>query len=220
MEGGGGLAGRQASDRHEEPCGAAGGRIDLGDAQGSVLSQFDRVTVGLMRTRVEDGLVLACNDLAARMLGFSSSRELCGRLLPRDHYLDPGDRLRMIEALQKQGEVREFETRFSRADGEVIWIRMSVALVREQGWIEGTIEDVTERKQAEIALREGEERFRAIFDTARDCVFVKDRNLRYTHVNPAMVALYESTTSALVGITDTVLFDAKAAARIRDVLGH
>jgi len=217
VEGEGGLAGRQASDRREEPCGAAGGRIDLGDAQGSVLSQFDRVTVGLMRTRLEDGLVLACNDLAAQMLGFSSSRELCGRLLPRDHYLDPGDRLRMIEALQKQGEVREFETRFSRADGEVIWIRMSVALVREQGWIEGTIEDVTERKQAEIALRESEERFRAIFDTARDCVFVKDRNLRYTHVNPAMAALYESTASALVGITDAVLFDATTAARIREV---
>lgn len=175
------------------------------------------MTVGRLRTRLEDGLVLACNDSAAQMLGLAGRTELCGRLFPRDHCLNPGDRLRMLEALQRDGEVRDWEAEFRRADGEVIWLRVSVELDREQGCVEGTIEDVTLRKRAEIALRESEERFRAIFETARDCVFVKDRNLRYTHVNPALVALYESTTSSLVGITDDQLFDAETAARIREV---
>ncbi len=175
------------------------------------------MTAGRLRTRLEDGLVLACNDSAAQMLGLANKAELCGRLFPRDHYLNPGDRLRMLEALQRDGEVRDWEAEFRRADGEVIWLRVSVELDREQGCIEGTIEDVTLRKRAEIALRESEERFRAIFETARDCVFVKDRNLRYTHVNPALVALYESTTSSLVGITDDQLFEAETAARIREV---
>ncbi|HQL30701.1 MAG TPA: PAS domain S-box protein, partial [Thermoanaerobaculales bacterium] len=209
--------GGQGPDRHDEPPHAGEARIELGDGHGFGLGRLEWVTVGLMRTRLEDGLVLACNDLAARMLGWSSSEELCGRVLPVDHYLDPGDRMRMIEGLLQHGDVREHETRFRRADGEVIWIRMSVALVRERGWIEGTIEDVTARKQAEIALRESEERFRAIFETARDCVFVKDRNLVYTHANPALVALYDTTPSALVGTTDAALFDAKTAARIREV---
>jgi len=175
------------------------------------------MTVGRLRTRLEDGLVLACNDSAARMLGLASSTELRGRLFPRDHYVDPDERRRMVEALQRDGEVRDCEAEFRRADGEVIWLRISVELDRANGWIEGTIEDVTQRKRAEMALRESEERFRAIFETARDCVFVKDRNLRYTHVNPALVALYESTTSSLIGTTDEQLFDAETAARIREV---
>ena len=75
----------------------------------------------------------------------------------------------------------------------------------------------TERTRAEIALRESEERFRAIFETARDCVFVKDRDLRYTHVNPAMAALFDATPAALVGVTDDVLFDAATCARVREV---
>ncbi len=75
----------------------------------------------------------------------------------------------------------------------------------------------TERSRAEIALRESEERFRAIFETARDCVFVKDRSLRYTHVNPAMAALFDSTPAALVGVTDDALFDAETCARVREV---
>jgi PAS domain S-box-containing protein len=78
-------------------------------------------------------------------------------------------------------------------------------------------EGFTERTRTEIALRESEERFRAIFETARDCVFVKDRDLRYTHVNPAMAALFDSTPAALVGITDDVLFDAATCARVREV---
>jgi PAS domain S-box-containing protein len=78
-------------------------------------------------------------------------------------------------------------------------------------------EGFTERTRAEIALRESEERFRAIFETARDSVFVKDRSLRYTHVNPAMAALFDSTPAALVGVTDDALFDAETCARVREV---
>ncbi len=46
--------------------------------------------------------------------------------------------------------------------------------------------EIHERGRVEQALRRSEERFRAIFETAQDCIFVKDRLLRYTHVNPAI----------------------------------
>jgi len=47
-----------------------------------------------------------------------------------------------------------------------------------------------DREGTAAALRETEERFRAIFETAQDCIFVKNLNLEYTHVNPAMEKLF------------------------------
>jgi hypothetical protein len=56
------------------------------------------MTLGRLRTRLGDGLVLACNDSAAQILGLAGTAELCGRIFPRDHYVNPDDRLCMLEA--------------------------------------------------------------------------------------------------------------------------
>jgi len=61
----------------------------------------------------------------------------------------------------------------------------------------------------------GEELYRHIFENARDYVFVKDRQLRYTHVNPALAGLFDTTVSNLIGISDEQLFDAEVAHRVR-----
>ncbi len=60
-------------------------------------------------------------------------------------------------------------------------------LANETGAVKEVIEyciDITDRKKAELALRESEERFRALFETTPDCIFMKDGSLRYTHVKP------------------------------------
>ncbi len=77
--------------------------------------------------------------------------------------------------------------------------------------------EVQVRTRAESALRESEERFRAIFDTAVDCIFVKDRSLRYTQVNPAMEKLLGIPASEIVGTTGAELFDAEVSQQIEEV---
>ena len=61
--------------------------------------------------------------------------------------------------------------------------------------------DVTEQARRERELRESEERFRAIFESAHDGIFLKNRELRYTHVNPAMERMFGIPAQALVGHT-------------------
>jgi PAS domain S-box-containing protein len=81
-------------------------------------------------------------------------------------------------------------------------------------------QEVRERKRVEQALRRSEERFRAIFETAQDCIFVKDRRLRYTHVNPAMEKLLNLPAGKIVGKTDEEIFGEQTGRHLREVEGR
>jgi two-component system, NtrC family, response regulator AtoC len=72
------------------------------------------------------------------------------------------------------------------------------------------LEIEVEKRTAE--LRESEERFRHIFEAAQDGMFIKDRERRYTHVNPAMLAIMEEDSSHFIGKTDEELFSAEWSA--------
>lgn len=75
---------------------------------------------------------------------------------------------------------------------------------------------ITTRIKAEEALKESENRFRAIFETAQDPIFLKDTSLRYLQVNPAMEKLFCRPASELIGKTDVELFGKKAGDEIRE----
>jgi two-component system, NtrC family, response regulator AtoC len=80
-----------------------------------------------------------------------------------------------------------------------------------------TIDMALHKAEMEKKLRESEERFRALFDTAEDLVFVKDRLLRYTHINPAMLKLIGVSLSEVIGKTDEELFGPREAEHSQEV---
>ncbi len=84
-------------------------------------------------------------------------------------------------------------------------------VLRHQAELESTVEKRTR------ALRESEERFRAVFETAQDGIFVKDRYLRYTHVNPAMLRFVGKPAEEVVGKTDDDILGPEMGHTIRDV---
>ena len=60
--------------------------------------------------------------------------------------------------------------------------------------------DITVHLEMQQALRESEERFRAIFDSAEDCIFIKDANLNYTVVNPCMEELFGLSSNDIMAL--------------------
>jgi PAS domain S-box-containing protein len=77
--------------------------------------------------------------------------------------------------------------------------------------------EIANRARVQDALKESEERLRTIFETTTVNVFIKDRDLRYTMVNPCMASLFEMSPTELVGLTDEDLFNEEESQHLRQV---
>lgn len=160
-------------------------REELSRAQASYRDLFNRIPLGLFRTTPE-GQILDANKALVQMLGFPSRDELL-RANAALLYVDPSARLKWKKAIQREGLVRGFQKELRRKDGKTIWVEDNTTAVRDdRGRIicfEGSIQDVTERKLMEQALRESRERLQELFEQAPVGYFEYDRYGRIFNVN-------------------------------------
>ena len=95
------------------------------------------------------------------------------------------------------------EARIITADGRIRWAQARAArMIAEDGSLRGfvgTIEDITERKRAEEALRQSEQRYRSLIETARDAIFTLSVQGVLTSLNPAFEAITGWPASDWIG---------------------
>ncbi|HUB81698.1 MAG TPA: PAS domain S-box protein [Bryobacteraceae bacterium] len=164
---------------------------------------FDQAAVGMNYVSL-DGRFLRVNPRYCRLLGYSQE-ELLGRRFQEITY--PGDLQDEAERVEKllsgHGATTSYNKRFIRKDGSLAWLHVTVSLLRTESGeplhFVGVVEDVTERVQAEEALRNSEERFRRVVENAPEGIVVeRDRLILY--VNAKAVALFGAlSASELVG---------------------
>ncbi len=161
---------------------------------------FNNAQAGLFRTRISDGKVLECNERFARIHGYENREECIRDLVGSKQYVDPGTRERMVAQLREKGEINDFEARFFRKDGQIVWIRSSLRIYPDMGYLEGIEIDITEAKNAQEALRDSEERYRGIFENSTDFVYTLDLAGNFTEVNKGAERLTGYTNKELVGM--------------------
>ncbi|MBI2307486.1 MAG: EAL domain-containing protein [Rhodocyclales bacterium] len=129
----------------------------LAEAELRYRSIFENSVVGMFRTSA-DGQYLEANGTLAAMYGYDSPEELiygmrdiAGRL-----YVDPGRRAEFARQIRERGRVIDFESEVYRADGRRIWIAENAYGVHRTGgellYYEGTVEDISERRQYQARL--------------------------------------------------------------------
>jgi len=166
-----------------------------------------------------DGNLTYVNPSFLRMWEYGSARDILGR--QHTQLWDVAEEAgKVAEALSQTGSWIG-ELRAKKRDGSLFDAHVSATMVTDETGkpvcILGSFLDVTERNRLQDALRTSEERFRAIFQGARDCIFIKDRGLRYTHVNPAVEKLVGLKARELIGRRADELFGEETGKRIKEV---
>ncbi len=136
-------------------------------AEAKYRSIFENAIEGIFQTTI-DGCYLSANPALARIYGYSSPAELLVEIkdIGQQIYVIPERRKELIRLLEKEHKIAEFEFQAYRKDRRIIWISKNARAIRNSRgdliYYEGTVEDITHRKQAQEAFRQQAERERLI----------------------------------------------------------
>lgn len=135
--------------------------------------------------------------------------------------IHPEDLPRVLQAAARATqEAQQITYRLFHRDGRLRWLRTSCRpILNEQQEvirIVGITEDITEQKEAELALQESEARLRAILDGIPFSIFLKDLEGRYLHVNKTYLQQRGCKAEELFGKLDSELFASEEALEFRD----
>ncbi len=187
----------------------------LRESEEKFRSLFNNAEVGMFRTRLDGSEILDMNEKFLKIFG--RTREEMRGLPSVIHWADPREREEMVRRLEAEGRVTEFECGILNKQGEERVCLASLTLFREQGIVEGSIIDITERKQVEAALRESESRWRSLTEDSPDHILTLDRDLNIQFANYASPGL---TVEELIGTPLYTYIERERQAEIKAILEH
>ena len=140
---------------------------------------IENFPVGIYRTTPKGEFILA-NKALIDMFGFESFEELSKLNLERNGYHPDNPREIFRKLVEEKGEVKNYEAKWRRRDGSIIYIRENAKAVKdEEGntiYYEGIVEDITKEREAEEELLFRTKELQAIFSAIPDLFFRIDKN--------------------------------------------
>ena len=173
---------------------------------------FENAVVGCYRS-TSDGRILAANQTLAAMLGYRDPDDLMSRVtdIGAGLYVNPQERLDWIAAVERDGPMPVFECALRRQDGTTILVSIRARAVFDDQhqlcYLEGIVEDITERKplassgNGARADESGQMRTRvarmesALHRIASELALIgMDRSFQVDRLNPSELAGFKSLT--------------------------
>ena len=190
------------------------GEVALRESEGRLRTLIDGSSQGILVHRKLRTLYV--NQSLVEMFGYDSADEILA-LESRDVMTAPEERDRLLgyhqARLRGEHAPVDYEYKGLRKDGSRIWLENRSFRIEWEGGpaICTTLFDITERKRTDVALRESEERFRAVVDNSPTKVHIKDLDGRYTLINRQSEILFGVTNEEARGKTSRDIFPKEVA---------
>jgi len=167
-----------------------------------------------------EGRYLRVNMALARMYGYANPETLMKHVCDIENqiYVDPAMRDKFKRLMDQQDYVRGLEYQVRRRDGRVIWITENSRMVRDTDgkalYYEGFIEEITERKEAEAALQQSQQR---LIETSRQIGLAEITTGLLHNLGNALNSVQTSASVALTQMRGSKVGDlSKAVALLRE----
>lgn len=200
---------RYAIERH---------RADMAllDAEEIYRGIFDHLVEGIFQT-TPDGHYLMANTALARIYGYNTPQELMRSItdIGQNLYVQPSRRDEFVRLMRENDTITNFESQIYRKDGSVIWISENCRTVRDARgellYYEGTVEDITQRRDAEERVAASEALYHSLVETMPQGVFRRDLQGRFTFANQHYCAYHKLKAEDIIGKSDFDLYSKEAA---------
>jgi PAS domain S-box-containing protein len=179
-------------------------------------SLFDNAQEGIYRSTPAGKFILT-NPSMAQILGYDSPEDLIAGVtdIPGQLYVDSEERKKFIEIIEKQGFTRNYETRFYRKDGRIIWISLTTVAVRDYRgqiqYFEGIAADISDKKDSVEHLRN------TLNGTVHAIASIVETRDPYTAGHQRRVADLARAIAAEMGLPADRIEGLRIAATIHDI---
>jgi PAS domain S-box-containing protein len=170
----------------------------LKESESKYVRLFNTAEVGMFRTKLNNSEILECNEKLLQILGYTRE-EMLGRPAIL-FYVDAGQRQELAKINQTKGELVDSEINLFSKLGKVKTCLLSSKLYPDEGILEGSIIDITERKEAEEALVKSEANYRNLLNGMSETAWVIDFERNFIDVNDAAVKVLGYSKEELLRI--------------------
>jgi PAS domain S-box-containing protein len=190
----------------------------LRQAEAKWHSIFENAVEGIFQS-TPAGQFITANPALARMFGYDTPEELIRDRTDIEHqqYVDPERRSVFKRLLEAKGVVQGFEYEVYRKDGTRIWLSDNVRAVRDESgaiiYYEGTVKDITERKQME----EANARLAAIVNSSDDAIIGTTLDGTIVSWNSGAEKLYSYAAEEVIGRSINILVPPDRADEVPEI---
>jgi PAS domain S-box-containing protein len=197
--------------------------LELVSAQERLKEAHRLAHIGTWDWVIEIDTVIWSEELC-NIVGWDSSRPAPSYAeLPRFYTPASWDRLSSaVTRALTTGEPYNLELEIIRLDGSIRWINAFGGVKRDTNGkiigLHGTVQDITDRKQAEDALRESESRYRTLAESAPESIFILSRDGRFTYINNQGAAILGKTIEEITELSLGDVFPQPVVAHMMDAI--
>ncbi len=174
---------------------------------------FRKSHVAIGISRLSDAQFIEVNDAFLKLFGFERSEVIGRTSLQLGLWPIVSERDELITRLNRGDDVSAYEVQQRDRHGRIHHVLISASLLEHNGerYLVGLLTDITERRKAEIALRESEERFRLFMDNSPTIAWIKDEAGHYVYLSKTYEDCFGVRLENWAGKTDEQLWPSETA---------